>query len=122
MSPDTGKWLLTVEVGQPITVEVMAIGLEEGRVRLSVTPADNPELRSLLRSRNGGEILSGTVAAIEWLVFVSLGVGPDHPVFPGVGLNSGTPDIETMRETIDQLRNADASPRRCRRPPSDADE
>ncbi|MGW9030276.1 S1 RNA-binding domain-containing protein [Streptomyces sp. NPDC055722] len=36
-----------------------------------------------------GELLSGTVAAIERFgVFVALDDGPDHPVFPGVGFIS----------------------------------
>ncbi|MDW5327958.1 S1 RNA-binding domain-containing protein [Plantactinospora sp. KLBMP9567] len=49
-------------------------------------PAENPELWSFLESLHRGELLSGTVAAIERFgVFVALDDGPDHPVFPGVG-------------------------------------
>jgi len=49
-------------------------------------PSENPELRVFLESLRHGEILSGTVAAIERFgVFVALDEGPDHPVFPGVG-------------------------------------
>ncbi|MGW2112398.1 S1 RNA-binding domain-containing protein [Streptomyces sp. NPDC001948] len=75
-----------VKVGQRITAEVMAIDLDEGRVRLAMTATENPELWAFLKTRHRGEILSGTVAAIERFgVFVSLDDGPDHPVFPGVG-------------------------------------
>lgn len=46
----------------------------------------NPQLRVFLESLRCGEVLSGTVAAIERFgVFVALDDGPDHPVFPGVG-------------------------------------
>ncbi|MFJ3307538.1 S1 RNA-binding domain-containing protein [Streptomyces sp. NPDC086549] len=75
-----------VKVGQRITAEVIAVDLDEGRVRLAMTATENPELWEFLKSRQRGEILSGTVAAIERFgVFVSLDNGPDHPVFPGVG-------------------------------------
>ncbi|MFJ4776562.1 S1 RNA-binding domain-containing protein [Streptomyces sp. NPDC088762] len=56
---------------------------------LATTATENPELWAFLQSRHRGEILSGTVAAIERFgVFVSLDDGPDHPVFPGVGFIS----------------------------------
>ncbi|WP_281280080.1 S1 RNA-binding domain-containing protein [Streptomyces hundungensis] len=43
-----------------------------------------PELQVFLESLHSGELLSGTVAAIEpFGVFVALDEGPDHPVFPG---------------------------------------
>ncbi|MGW1177401.1 S1 RNA-binding domain-containing protein [Kitasatospora sp. NPDC002543] len=46
----------------------------------------SPELRAFLAALRRGEILSGTVAAIERFgVFVALDDGPGHPVFPGVG-------------------------------------
>ncbi|GAA2158423.1 hypothetical protein GCM10009760_61400 [Kitasatospora kazusensis] len=49
-------------------------------------PSENPELWAFLESLHRGEILSGTVAAIERFgVFVALDDGPDHSVFPGVG-------------------------------------
>ncbi|MFE0044558.1 S1 RNA-binding domain-containing protein [Streptomyces albireticuli] len=49
-------------------------------------PFENPELCAFLESLHCGELLSGTVAALEWFgVFVALDDGPDHPVFPGVG-------------------------------------
>ncbi|MGX7672106.1 S1 RNA-binding domain-containing protein [Plantactinospora sp. DSM 117369] len=52
-------------------------------------PAEYPELWSFLESLHRGELLSGTVAAIERFgVFVALDDGPDHPVFPGVGFIS----------------------------------
>lgn len=48
--------------------------------------SENPELWAFLESLHYGEILSGTVTAIERFgVFVALDDGPDHPVFPGVG-------------------------------------
>jgi small subunit ribosomal protein S1 len=81
-----GKTAVAVEVGRRITAEVVAVDLDESRVRLSMTATENPELWAFLTSRHRGEILSGTVAAIERFgVFVSLDDGPDHPVFPGVG-------------------------------------
>jgi ribosomal protein S1 len=77
---------VAVEVGQRITAEVVAVDLDESRVRLAMTATENPELWAFLKSRHRGEILTGTVAAIERFgVFVSLDNGPDHPVFPGVG-------------------------------------
>ncbi|MFF6808124.1 S1 RNA-binding domain-containing protein [Streptomyces sp. NPDC012616] len=49
-------------------------------------PSENPELWAFLESLHCGEILSGTITAIERFgVFVALDDGPDHPVFPGVG-------------------------------------
>ncbi|MFJ5219720.1 S1 RNA-binding domain-containing protein [Streptomyces sp. NPDC088354] len=75
-----------VKIGQRITAEVLAVDLDEGRVRLAMTATENPELWAFLTSRHRGEVLSGKVAAIERFgVFVSLDDGPDHPVFPGVG-------------------------------------
>ncbi|MGW0737681.1 S1 RNA-binding domain-containing protein [Streptomyces sp. NPDC002851] len=48
--------------------------------------AESPELWAFLGSLQRGEILSGTVAAIERFgVFVALDEGPEHPLFPGVG-------------------------------------
>jgi small subunit ribosomal protein S1 len=47
---------------------------------------DAPELRDFLSRLRFGEILSGTVAAVERFgVFVALDDGPAHPLFPGVG-------------------------------------
>lgn len=77
---------VAVKVGQRITAEVIAIDLDEGHARLAMTATENPELWAFLKSRHRGEILSGTIAAIERFgVFVALDDGPDHPVFPGVG-------------------------------------
>ncbi|MFJ3900843.1 S1 RNA-binding domain-containing protein [Streptomyces sp. NPDC090025] len=46
----------------------------------------SPELWAFLESLHRGEILSGTVAAIERFgVFVALDDGPAHPTLPGVG-------------------------------------
>ncbi|MGW3445884.1 S1 RNA-binding domain-containing protein [Streptomyces sp. NPDC001076] len=47
---------------------------------------ESPELWAFLESLHPGEVLSGTVAAIERFgVFVTLDDGPAHPLFPGVG-------------------------------------
>ncbi|MFD7256708.1 S1 RNA-binding domain-containing protein [Streptomyces sp. NPDC059874] len=49
--------------------------------------AECPELWAFLESLQRGENLSGTVAAIEpFGVFVALDDGPQHPIFPGLGL------------------------------------
>ena len=73
-------------VGQRITAEVIAVDLDAGRVRLSMAATENPELWVFLKQHRRGEILTGTVAAIERFgVFVALDEGPDHPVYPGVG-------------------------------------
>ncbi|MFD7771044.1 S1 RNA-binding domain-containing protein [Streptomyces sp. NPDC059787] len=73
-------------VGQRITAEVLAVDLEEGRVRLSMAATENPELWAFLKQLRFGQRLTGTVAAIESFgVFVALEEGPDHPVHPGVG-------------------------------------
>ncbi|MFD7630177.1 S1 RNA-binding domain-containing protein [Streptomyces sp. NPDC059851] len=48
--------------------------------------SESPELWAFLESLHRGEILSGTVVAIERFgVFVALDDGPDHPTLPGVG-------------------------------------
>ncbi|MFC9473178.1 S1 RNA-binding domain-containing protein [Nocardia sp. NPDC056952] len=48
--------------------------------------AESPELWTFLGSLRCGEILSGTVTAIESFgVFVALDDGPPHPLYPGVG-------------------------------------
>ncbi|MGY5128737.1 S1 RNA-binding domain-containing protein [Streptomyces nigrescens] len=48
--------------------------------------SENPELWAFLESLHCGELLSGTVTAIERFgVFVALDDGPAHPFFPGVG-------------------------------------
>lgn len=76
----------SVEVGSRITAEIIAIHLDQGRVRLSTAATENPELWAFLKQLKPGGVLSGTVAAIERFgVFVALDDGPDHPVFPGVG-------------------------------------
>ncbi|MGW7087116.1 S1 RNA-binding domain-containing protein [Streptomyces sp. NPDC054871] len=52
----------------------------------SMGPSENPELWAFLGSLRVGEILTGTVSAIERFgVFVALDDGPPHPLFPGVG-------------------------------------
>ncbi|MFE1559046.1 S1 RNA-binding domain-containing protein [Streptomyces sp. NPDC058734] len=51
-----------------------------------IDPSENPELWDFLSSLHSGELLTGTIAAIEpFGVFVALDDGPDHPLFPGVG-------------------------------------
>ncbi|GAA3915699.1 hypothetical protein GCM10022244_26570 [Streptomyces gulbargensis] len=51
-----------------------------------IEPSENPELWEFLGSLREGQLLSGTVAAIEpFGVFVALDEGPPHPCFPGVG-------------------------------------
>ncbi|WP_435221170.1 S1 RNA-binding domain-containing protein [Streptomyces sp. Tue6028] len=75
-----------VEVGRRITGEAIAIDPDEGHARLSMAAVEHPELWAFLKARQRGEMLSGTVAAIERFgVFVALDEGPEHPVFPGVG-------------------------------------
>lgn len=55
--------------------------------------SESPGLWAFLESLHRGEILSGTVAAIERFgVFVALDDGPDHPMFPGVGFIT-TPEL-----------------------------
>ncbi|MFJ1751815.1 S1 RNA-binding domain-containing protein [Kitasatospora sp. NPDC088134] len=52
----------------------------------SPSAVGNPELRAFLERLRHGEVLSGTIAAIESFgVFVALDDGPGHPLFPGVG-------------------------------------
>ena len=59
--------------------------------------SDDPELWAFLASRHRGEILSGTITAIERFgAFVALDDGPDHPIFPGVGFIS-IPELSWRR-------------------------
>ncbi|MER5516169.1 S1 RNA-binding domain-containing protein [Streptomyces sp. NPDC002763] len=75
-----------VAVGQRITAEVTAVDPDQERVWLSMAATENPELWAFLKRFRYGEVLTGTVAAIERFgVFVALDEGPDHPVYPGVG-------------------------------------
>lgn len=56
-------------------------------MRLVMAATENPELWAFLERLCPGELLTGTVAAIEpFGVFVTLDEGPEHPVYPGVGL------------------------------------
>ncbi|MFF3859776.1 S1 RNA-binding domain-containing protein [Streptomyces sp. NPDC002209] len=81
-----GRAAGAVQVGQRITGEVVAVDPDEGIAWLSMAAAESPELWKFLSSLRPGELLSGTVAAIERFgVFVALDEGPAHPVFPGVG-------------------------------------
>ncbi|MGW0333952.1 S1 RNA-binding domain-containing protein [Streptomyces sp. NPDC003011] len=73
-------------VGQRVTAEVISVDLVGARVRLSMAATEHPELWLFLKRLRRGEILAGTVAAIERFgVFVALDEGPDHPVYSGVG-------------------------------------
>lgn len=57
----------------------------------------SPELWAFLESLERGDILSGTVAAIERFgVFVALDDGPGHPSLPGVGF-LGIPELSWRR-------------------------
>jgi small subunit ribosomal protein S1 len=78
-----------VKVGDRITAGVIAVDADRGRVRLSIAAAANRELWHFLSRLRPGEVVSGTIAAIERFgVFVALDDGPGHPVFPGVGFIS----------------------------------
>ncbi|MDQ0786969.1 S1 RNA-binding domain-containing protein [Streptomyces sp. B3I8] len=90
VGPLDGSWRRrfadAVTVGQRITAEVTAVDLDATRVRLSMAATENPDLWAFLKRLRHGELLAGTVAAIEpFGVFVALDEGPDHPVHPGVG-------------------------------------
>ncbi|MFJ3205137.1 S1 RNA-binding domain-containing protein [Streptomyces sp. NPDC086989] len=86
-----------LQAGQSITGEVTCVDLEEGIAWLSLAAAENPELWAFLQPLRPGEMLSGTVAAIEpFGVFVALDEGPEHPVFPGVGFIS-IPELSWRR-------------------------
>ncbi|MFJ8886773.1 S1 RNA-binding domain-containing protein [Streptomyces sp. NPDC102402] len=59
--------------------------------------SESPELWAFLESLHCGDILSGTVAAVERFgVFVALDDGPDHPTLPGVGF-LGIPELSWRR-------------------------
>ncbi|MFE5244860.1 MULTISPECIES: S1 RNA-binding domain-containing protein [unclassified Streptomyces] len=59
--------------------------------------SESPELRAFLESLHRGDILSGTVVAIERFgVFVALDDGPAHPTLPGVGF-LGVPELSWRR-------------------------
>ena len=78
-----------VKVGGRITGGVIAVDADRGRVRLSIAAAANRELWHFLSRLRPGEVVSGTIAAIERFgVFVALDDGPGRPVFPGVGFTS----------------------------------
>ncbi|MFB7312584.1 S1 RNA-binding domain-containing protein [Streptomyces sp. NPDC056192] len=59
--------------------------------------SESPELWAFLESLHRGDILSGTVAAIERFgVFVALDDGPGRPTLPGVGF-LGLPELSWQR-------------------------
>ncbi|RPK85801.1 30S ribosomal protein S1 [Streptomyces sp. ADI97-07] len=59
--------------------------------------SESPELWAFLESLHCGDILSGTVSAIERFgVFVALDDGPGHPTLPSVGF-LGIPELSWRR-------------------------
>jgi ribosomal protein S1 len=75
-----------LRAGDRVTAEVVDAD-DPGHLRLSRSATENPQLWAFLKDLRPGQLLSGTVAAIERFgVFVALDDGPAHPVFPGVGL------------------------------------
>lgn len=79
--------------------EVLQVGrrITEGRVAPSSAATGNPETWAFLTSLNPGDLLIGTVAAIQRFgVFVALDDGPLHPTYPGVGFIS-VPDLSWRR-------------------------
>ncbi|MFF9168704.1 MULTISPECIES: S1 RNA-binding domain-containing protein [unclassified Streptomyces] len=75
--------------------------------------SENPELWTFLESLPCGELLSGTVTAIERFgVFVALDDGPDHPVFPGVGFIS-VPELSWRRKQPPTWCTSDSGSRAC---------
>ncbi|MFJ9709868.1 S1 RNA-binding domain-containing protein [Streptomyces sp. NPDC101234] len=90
VGPLDGSWSRRLAdvavVGQRVSGEATAVDLDAGRVWLSMAATENPELWAFLKGLRHGEVLDGTVAAIERFgVFVALDEGPEHPVYPGVG-------------------------------------
>lgn len=62
--------------------------------------SESPELWAFLKTLHRGDILAGTVAAIERFgVFVALDDGPGHPTLPGVGF-IGIPNSPGGTSTI----------------------
>ena len=59
--------------------------------------SESPELWAFLESLHRGDILSGTVAAIEEFgVFVALDDGPGHPTLPGSSVSRNCPGGASM--------------------------
>ncbi|MFF2231152.1 S1 RNA-binding domain-containing protein [Streptomyces anulatus] len=59
--------------------------------------SESPELWAFLKTLHRGDILAGTVAAVERFgVFVALDDGPGHPTLPGVGF-IGIPELSWRR-------------------------
>jgi ribosomal protein S1 len=82
------RWPAAEELkpGDGVTAGVIAIDVDQGKVRLSLAAARRPELWAFLSGLIPGQVLSGTIAAIKpFGVFVSLDDGPRHPTFNGVG-------------------------------------
>ncbi|WP_232832356.1 hypothetical protein [Nocardiopsis sp. FIRDI 009] len=76
-----------VRFGQRVSAEVIGLGPDQGRIRLSLAATENPELRAFLTSLRPGDLLSGVVADLRpFGVFVALDDGPPHPLYPGVEL------------------------------------
>jgi ribosomal protein S1 len=84
--PVPGPTREILRIGDRVSAEVIAVDPERGRIRLSRSATENPQLWAFLKALRPGQRLSGTVAAIKRFgVFVDLDDGPKHPVFPGVG-------------------------------------
>ena len=75
-----------LQTGDRVSAKVIAVDQPRRHVMLSRSATENPELWAFLEALRPGQLLSGTVAAIERFgVFVDLDDGPPHPMFPGVG-------------------------------------
>ncbi|MGW2701932.1 S1 RNA-binding domain-containing protein [Streptomyces sp. NPDC001340] len=75
-----------VSVGQRITAEVFGIDEQSGHVTLSAKACEDEALYGYLRSKQRGDVVTGTVAAVHnFGVFVRLDGEPAHPAYPGTG-------------------------------------
>jgi ribosomal protein S1 len=81
-----GSWPGACIVGERVAAEVIDVSHLRRRIMLSRSATENPQLWTFLKGLAAGQLLSGTVAAVERFgVFVDLDEGPRHPVLPGVG-------------------------------------
>jgi small subunit ribosomal protein S1 len=75
-----------LQPGDRVSAEVIAVDPSRPEILLSRSATENPQLWAFLKALRPGQLLSGTVAAIETFgVFVELDDGPRHPMFAGVG-------------------------------------
>jgi ribosomal protein S1 len=87
----------TLEPGDRIAAEVLAVDPAQRRIMLSRAATENPALWAFLKGLQPGRHLSGSVAEIQRFgVFVDLDEGPDHPVFAGVGFVT-IPELSWLR-------------------------